>query len=246
MNVFVTGGSRGVGEGIVRGLVAAGHDVGFTWREREDCAAALLGDLRAAFPERRIVAWQLDVRDPAAVDRVADAMLDQLGGVDAVVCNAGITQDQLLVQMSDQAWRDVIDTNLTGSFFVARRFVSELVGQRAGRIVFISSIARSGVSGQANYAASKAGLAGLSATIAKEYGRRGVTSNVLVLGVIDTGIARATLNGRFRKAAEELTPAGRFGTPEDVAAAVCFLLSDGAAFLTGQELGVNGGLEWGP
>lgn len=246
MVFFLTGGSRGVGAGLVRGLVLAGHDVAFTYRTGQPEAEALVAELQIAAPQVRCAAFALDVRDPAAVDRVGDAVLDAFESVDAVVCNAGVNQDDLAVRMSDEAWRQVIDTNLTGSFFVARKFLPEFLGARRGRFIFVSSIAQRGISGQANYAASKGGLVGLSAALAKEYGKRGITSNVLVLGVFDTGMASASLSPDYAEFTDRFTPAGRRGTPEDVVGSVLYLASDGASFVTGQEIGVNGGLEWGP
>ncbi len=246
MVFFVTGGSRGVGAGIVRALVGAGHAVAFTYNRSRAEAEALVAELAAASPAVRCEAFQLDVRVPADVEQVGDAVLERFGAVDVVVCNAGINRDGLAAYMRDDDWREVIDTNLSGSFYVARQFLPELLQRRRGRLIFISSIAQWGISGQVNYAASKGGLVGLSAALAKEYGRRGITSNVLVLGVMDTGMATASLSDDYASFVERFTPVGRRGTVDDVAGAVLFLASDAASFVTGQELGVNGGATWGP
>jgi len=242
--LFLTGGSRGIGAGVVRAAAAQGYDVAFTYREQSDAAHALMAEVRAASPSVRCTAYQLDVRDSAAVERVADRVLEEFDTVHVVVSNAAITHAGLAFSTADEAWRDVIETNLTGSFFVARQFLAPFLANGFGRFIFMSSIAARGMLGDAAYSASKAGLIGLSGTLAREYGRKGITSNALLLSFFETDMTRKELSQRSRDFYEEHCPTGRIGQVDEVAAAVLFLASDGASFVNGQEIGVTGGLDW--
>jgi len=242
--MFITGGSRGLGAGIVRAAAAGGYDVAFTYRERCDAAQALLRDVRDAVPEVRCAAYQLDVRDAAAVERVGDQVIEEFGTVHVVVANAAITHAGLVFSTSDEDWRDVIETNLTGSFFVARQFLPSFLANGFGRFIFMSSIASRGMTGDAAYSASKAGLIGLSGSLAKEYGRKGITSNALLLSFFETDMTRKELAQRSREFYEQHCPVGRIGHVDEVASAVLFLAGDGSAFVNGQEIGVTGGLDW--
>ncbi len=242
--MFVTGGSRGIGAGIVEEAIRAGYDVAFSYRTRKDAADAVLDRAQAIDPGRRCRAYCLDVRDSEAVERVGDQVLDDFEAVGVVVNNAAITNAGLAFSTSDEDWRNVLDTNLTGAFYVSRHFLGPMVAQRWGRLIFLSSIASGGMAGDAAYCASKAGLLGLSSALAKEYGRKGITSNSLLLSLFETDMTEAELSADKRKFYEEHCPVGRVGTVQDVAAAVLYLASDGAAFVNGQSLGVTGGLDW--
>jgi len=242
--MFVTGGSRGIGAGIVEGAIEKGWDVAFTYREREAAAQAVVAKARALRPEARCIPFQLDVRDSAAVERVGDAVVAAFGTVHAVVANAAVTRAGLAFATSDEDWRDVLETNLTGAFFVARQFLPELLANGWGRLIFVSSIAARGMAGDPAYCASKAGLLGLSAALAKEYGRKGITSNALLLSLFETEMSDAELAPQKRKFFEEHCPVGRVGQVGDVASAVLYLASPGASFVNGQEIGVTGGLDW--
>ena len=242
--MFITGGSRGLGAGIVRAAAAAGYDVAFTYRERCDAAQALLRQVRAAHPDTRCAAYQLDVRDSAAVERVGDQVIEQFDTVHVVVANAAVTHAGLVFSTSDEDWRDVIETNLTGSFFVARQFLPAFLANGFGRFIFMSSIASRGMTGDAAYSASKAGIIGLSGSLAKEYGRKGITSNALLMSFFETDMTRKELSQGSRAFYEQHSPVGRIGRVEEVAAAVLFLASAGSAFVNGQEIGVTGGLDW--
>lgn len=244
MVYFVTGGSRGLGAGIVRAAARAGHDVAFTWRQDREAADALVDEVSASGVRAR--AWQLDVRDARAVEQVADEVLDALGEVDAVVSNAGIRRDGMAMSMSDEDWASVLETNLYGAFYLCRAFLPTFLARRQGRFVFVSSVARHGISGQINYSASKAGLVGLSASLAKEYGRKGITSNVVVPGFFDTDMTRDGIGETIGEFVTRFSPSGRRGEVEELAHAVLFLTSPGASFVNGQALGVTGGLDWGP
>jgi len=246
MVFFVTGGSRGIGAAIVLDAIRTGHDVAFTYLHRHKQALEVVEQARRLRPEGTCRAYQLDVRDSAAVEKVGDQVLDEFETVHAVVANAGVNVNNLAVSMSDEEWRTVIDTNLTGAFYVCRQFLPTFLGTGFGRIILISSIGAYGVSGQANYAASKAGLLGLSAALAKEYGRKGITSNVVVAGFFDTDMTREGMSEANRSFWLKYCPVGRVGELGEVSKAVLFLASDGASFINGQTLGVTGGLDWAP
>jgi len=246
MVFFVTGGSRGIGAAIVLDAIRTGHDVAFTYLHRQEQALEVVEQARRLRPEGTCRAYQLDVRDSAAVEKVGDQVLDEFETVHAVVANAGVNLNNLAVSMSDEEWQTVIDTNLTGAFYVCRQFLPTFLGGGFGRIILISSIGAHGVSGQANYAASKAGLLGLSAALAKEYGRKGITSNVVVAGFFDTDMTREGMSEANRSFWLKYCPVGRVGELGEVSKAVLFLASDAASFINGQTLGVTGGLDWAP
>ena len=242
--LFVSGGSRGIGAGIVFAAAEAGYDVAFTYRERLDAAEQVIAKAAQRAPQVRVRAYALDVGDSAAVDRVGDAIEDELGEVDVVVSNAAVTHAALAVSLGDDEWANVIRTNLTGAFYVCRRFLSGMVARRRGRLIFISSIAARGMAGDVAYCASKAGLLGLSTAMSKEYGRRGITSNALLLSMFETDMSERELSADKRDFYARHCPVGRVGKISEVAAAVLYLASDAAAFVNGQELGVTGGLDW--
>ncbi|MFZ2515083.1 MAG: 3-oxoacyl-ACP reductase FabG [Candidatus Lutibacillus vidarii] len=230
--VLVTGGNRGIGLAIARSFAEAGHHVAVTTRS-------------GAAPEG-LAAVTCEVTDTASVDAAFTAAEQALGGpVEVLVANAGITRDQLLMRMSDAEFDEVLDTNLAGAFRCARRASKGMIRLRYGRIIFVSSVVGLyGSPGQANYAASKAGLVGLARSISRELGGRGITANVIAPGFIDTDMT-AELPDERRAAYLAAIPAGRFAAPEEVAAAVRFLASDEAGYVTGAVLPVDGGLGMG-
>ena len=246
MIFFVSGGSRGIGSAIVLAAAAAGHDVSFTYANDEQAAHEVLGKARSLRPDGKFRTDRLDVRQSCEVETVCDRVLEDFEKVDVVIANAGINKNNLAVSMSDEEWNDVIDTNLSGAFFVCRYFLPTFLAHRFGRFIFISSLGANGVSGQANYAASKAGLLGLSATLAKEYGRKGITSNVISPGAFETDMTQDGMPAASREFWMRFCPAGRFGELSEVADMVLFLASPAAAFINGQDIGINGGLEWAP
>lgn len=231
-NVLVTGGNRGIGLAIARAFAEAGDDVVITNRS---------GDA----PEG-LRAVKCEVTDSASVDAAFTEAEELLGGpVEVLIANAGITRDTLLMRMSDEEFDSVIDTNLAGAFRCARRASKGMIRLRRGRIVFISSVVGLyGSPGQTNYAASKAGLVGLARSISRELGGRGITANVVAPGFIETDMT-AELPEDRKKAYLATIPAGRFATPAEVAAAVRFVASDDAAYITGAVIPVDGGLGMG-
>jgi NAD(P)-dependent dehydrogenase (short-subunit alcohol dehydrogenase family) len=244
--MFVTGGSRGIGAALVVVAARRGWDVAFSYRRAEDEAHRVAEAAAAARPDGTYGCFALDVRDATAVDAVADRVLDHLGGVDAIVCNAGITHNDLAYAMTDETWSDVLETNLGGSFRVSRAFLPELVAQRSGSIVMMSSVVAEGASGQAAYAASKAGLHGLASTLAKEYGPKGVRANVVVPGYFETDMTRQEMTGQLREFATSYCPQRRMGELDEVCNAVLFLAGADSGFVNGTTLRVTGGLDWAP
>jgi NAD(P)-dependent dehydrogenase (short-subunit alcohol dehydrogenase family) len=246
MIFFVTGGSRGLGEAIVMEAVREGHAVGFTYLTNAQRAAEVCARASEARPGARCIPYQLDVRSSAAVETVGDAFIEDFGSVDVVVANAGINKNNLVLSMSDEEWDDVLRTNLTGAFYVCRQFMPTMLANRFGRVILMSSIGHNGVTGQANYCASKAGLHGLCSSMAKEYGRKGITTNVVVPGPFETDMTRGGLSASNRAFWSQYCPIGRMGELPEIAYAVMFLASERASFINGQTIPVTGGLEWAP
>jgi 3-oxoacyl-[acyl-carrier protein] reductase len=235
---IVTGASRGIGRGIARMLAARGAHVVAT--ARGENARAVAEEIRAAGGSAEAVA--LEMTEAGAAERLVADVVGRHGRIDILVNNAGVTRDQLLLRMKRDDWDAVIATNLTGTFSLTQAALKPMVRQRAGRIVCISSVVgQSGNAGQANYAASKAGIVGFAKAVALEVASRGITVNVVAPGMIDTDMTRAITENAREEWASKI-PLRRFGTPDDIAAAVCFLASDEAAYITGHVLAVNGGL----
>jgi 3-oxoacyl-[acyl-carrier protein] reductase len=233
--VLVTGGNRGIGLACAKAFAADGHRVAVTCR----------GDAPAELIEAGVLAVKCDVTDTGSVDAAFGEVESALGPVEVLVSNAGITRDMLVLRMSEEDFTSVLDANLTGGFRVAKRAVKSMMKARFGRIVFVSSIVgQGGQAGQANYAASKAGLTGLARSLAKEYASRGITVNVVAPGPIATDMLDA-LSDTQRDAMVAAVPVGRLGSPDDVAAAIGFLASDGAGYVTGIVLPVDGGMSMG-
>lgn len=235
---IVTGASRGIGRAVALTLARAGAVVVAAARgtNAEDTARVITEQ------GGRATALPLEVTDPGSVHALVDATLERFGRIDVLVNNAGIARDQLLLRMKREDWEAVLATNLTGAFACTQAVVRPMVRQRSGRIICISSVVgQMGNAGQANYAASKAGLIGFAKALAKELASRNITVNVVAPGLIETDMTRAITDQARGDWASQI-PLGRLGAPEDVAAAVCFLASDAAAYITGQVVGVNGGM----
>jgi 3-oxoacyl-[acyl-carrier protein] reductase len=230
-SVLVTGGNRGIGLAIARAFADAGDKVAVTYRSGE--------------PPDGLLGVVCDVTDPAAVDAAFAEAEAAHGPVDVVVANAGITRDTLILRMSEEDFAAVVETNLAGSFRVAKRAAKSMLRKRYGRMVFISSVVGLlGSPGQANYAASKAALVGLARSLARELGSRGITANVVAPGFVESDMTAALAEERRAEILGSV-PLGRYASPEEVAAVVRFLASDEAAYITGAVIPVDGGLGMG-
>jgi len=236
--VLVTGGTRGIGLACARWFLAHGDRVAVTSRSG-------LVESEVDPGPGQLMALTCDVTEPDQVNAAFTAIEEAWGPVEVVVANAGITRDTLVLRMSEDAWSDVIDTNLSGAFRVTKRALSKMIRLHRGRVILVSSVgAFIGSAGQANYAASKAGLVGMARSMAQEVASRSITVNVVAPGLVETNMLAALGEQRMTEF-ETQVPLGRVARPEEIAEAVGFLASDGAAYITGVVLPVDGGLAMG-
>jgi 3-oxoacyl-[acyl-carrier protein] reductase len=239
-SAVVTGGSRGIGRAIAIRLATQGADVCFSYKGNAAAAEEAAAAIRAL--GRKALAVQADVARPEAAEALIKAAMAELGKVDILVNNAGITRDDLIMRMSVDAWREVLETNLFGAFYATKAVTRPMLKARSGRIINITSVSgQAGQMGQANYSSAKAGLIGLTKATARELASRGITVNAVAPGFVLTELTQ-DLPQELMSQITERTPLGRFGTPEEIASAVAFLASDEAAYITGQVLAVDGGL----
>lgn len=245
MKIFITGGSRGIGANIVKTALKNGHEVAFTYNNPKTDVEKLLSEFTTIHSNCVCKAYQLDVRDSVQVTEVGDQVIDDFGTIDVVVNNAGINHNSLAFNMSDEEWNSVLETNLTGAFYIMRQFLPIFLSNKKGRFISMSSIAHRGLSGQVNYSASKAGLIGLSTAIAKEYGSKGITSNVIAPGFFETDMTDDTMSDGLKEFWIQHCPAKRMGKLEELSDLVLFLSSNKASFINGQTIYITGGLDWG-
>lgn len=236
---LVTGASRGIGRACALSLSAAGHHVVLAARQMDKLEAAA-AEIREKGGQSTVIS--LDLGSAENIRESMKALLAEVGRVDILVNNAGITKDMLAMRMKQEDWEEVLRVNLTGSFLVTQAAMQGMIKERWGRIINISSVVgQMGNAGQANYVASKAGMIGLTKTLAQELAGRNITVNAVAPGFIETDMT-AVLNEQLKEKMLSLIPAKRFGSAEDVAGVVTFLASDAAAYVTGQVIGVNGGM----
>lgn len=238
--ILVTGGSRGIGRGICRAFAGSGNRIYFNYASAAEAAAETERLVAAA--GGKATGMQVNVASEKEVGEFAGRALDETGRIDVLINNAGITRDGLIARMKESDWDDVVNINLKGTFNCIKAVSKTMIKQRSGRIINVSSVvAASGNPGQANYVASKAGIIGLTKAVAKELAPRGITANAVAPGYIATEMT-TSLSEKARELMISQIPLGRVGTPEDIAAAVVFLASEQAAYITGQVIHVNGGM----
>ncbi len=238
--VLVTGSSRGLGRAMAERFGREGYKVAVHYVSSAGPADEVVKGIEAAGGEA--AAFGADVADPAACQELVKGVVERFGRLDVLVNNAGITRDGLVLRMKDDDWKAVIDTNLSSAFYLSKAALRGMLRAGFGRVVNLSSVvALRGNAGQANYIASKAGLIGLTKALATEYAGKGVTVNAVAPGFIESDMT-AALSDELQKAYLQQIPAGRFGAPEDIAAVVAFLASEGAAYVNGQTLAVDGGM----
>jgi 3-oxoacyl-[acyl-carrier protein] reductase len=237
---LVTGGSRGIGRAIVTRFATQGADVAFTYKGNAAAAAETVAVVVGL--GRRGLAVQGDAREPTAADGVVKGVLEAFGKIDILVNNAGVTRDDLIMRMTEEAWREVLETNLFGAFWMTKAVTRPMLKARSGRIINITSVSgQAGQTGQANYSAAKAGLIGLTKASARELASRSITVNAVAPGFVLTELTQDLPEALMAEITAR-TPLGRFGTTEEIANTVAFLASDEAGYITGQVLAVDGGL----
>lgn len=246
MKVFISGGARGIGKTLVKYFLQKSWDVGFTYFSSEDEAKALTQQLREEYPTLQVMSYKCDISQPQQVDDVSSIALSDFENFDALVCNAGVVGNSLALQMSNETWQRVIDTNLNGSFYLCRAFLESFLIQRSGSIVLISSVLANGSAGQAAYAASKAGLIGLGKTLAKEYGHKNIRCNIVSPGYVTTDMTTRDSSSHVIDFWNEYNPMHRPAHTEEISPLVGFLCSSESSYINGSVINVDGGMDWLP
>lgn len=240
--VLITGGSRGIGAASVLAFAKAGYRVAFTWHSSDDAARRVVETVQQTVPGSTVLAIRADVADSAQVRDAVAQTARELGGPQVLVCNAGIAQQKLFTDLTDEDWRRMMSVDLDGVFYACRAALPGMIREKYGRILCVSSMwGQTGGSCEVHYSAAKAGVIGLCRALAKEEGPSGITVNCVAPGVIDTDMM-ASFTEEDRAALAEETPVGRLGTAEEIARTLVFLASPDAGYITGQVIGQNGGL----
>lgn len=245
-NAFVTGGSRGIGRGIVLDFVKKGWGVAFTYNSQSTMAEETIALAKELDSQIQVKAYSMSLLDAQEIEQTCEKVIEDFSEIDAVVNNAAMLKDNAAALMSNEEWNDVIMADLTAPFIINRSFLMHFLSKRRGRFIQISSLSAGGSSGQINYAAAKAGLVGLTRTLAKEYGKKGITANIVTVGYVPTGMTEDNMTHFLQDYWVKNCPARRVGTPEEVAAAVTFFASDEAKFISGENLHVSAGLTYAP
>lgn len=241
-NVFLTGGSRGIGAAAVLAFAQAGYNVAFTCHSHPQAAARVLAAASAAAPQGRFLMLAADTADSAAINEAVAQAEAELGGLDVLVCNAGIAQQKLFTDLTDEDWHRMMGVDLDGAFYACRAVLPGMIRRKYGRILLVSSMwGQTGGSCEVHYSAAKAGLIGLCKALAKEEGPSGITVNCVAPGVIDTDMM-AAFSDEDRAVLAEDTPVGRLGTAREIARTLVFLADEASGYITGQVIGQNGGL----
>ncbi|MCK5218028.1 SDR family oxidoreductase [bacterium] len=246
MNVIITGGSRGIGRAMVLKMAAAGHGCAFTYVSNENAAKETLELAREVNPEVKIKYYPMELKAPDKVEKTIETIIGDFEDITAVINNAAMVRNNAAAMMSNEEWDEVIATNLSGPFYVIRSLLMHFLSNRKGKIINISSLAQAGCSGQINYATSKSGLIGMTQTLAKEYGAKGVTANVVTVGYVPTDMTKNHLAESLHKFWLQHCPMKKAGSAEDIANLVNFLISEEANFINGEVIRVSGGLTYAP
>jgi len=246
MNVFVTGGSRGIGRAIVLKMVREGAGCAFTYASNRSAAEETVKMAAAVDPAVKVLSYPMELRKPDEIEKTVERAIADFGDIRAVVNNAALVRNNAAALMSNEEWDDVIAADLSGPFYVIRSFLMHFISNRSGRIVNISSLAQDGCSGQANYSAAKSGLIGLTKTLAKEYGAKGIASNAVTVGYVETDMTRDHLAAQLHEFWLKHCPMKRIGSVDDIAGLVHFLCTDQAGFINGEVIRVSGGLTYAP
>ena len=242
MNLFITGGSRGIGRAVVLKLVSKKCGCAFTYVNNKKAADEIIKMANDIDPKVKVQSYQMDSKDPDEVEKVVEQVINDFENIDGVVNNAAVVRNNAAVMMSNEEWNEVIAANLSGPFYVIRSLLMHFISNKSGRIINISFLAEDGCSEQANYSASKAGLAGLTKTIAKEYGAKGITSNVVTVRYVQTDMTDDNLAEDLHKSRLQHCPLKKISSAEDVANLVYFLASSEAGFINGEVIRVSGAL----
>jgi 3-oxoacyl-[acyl-carrier protein] reductase len=246
MNAIVTGGSRGIGREIVLKYISENWGVAFTYAANEEAAKETIDLAKKINPSAEIKAYKLDQKNPALAEETVEKIIEDFNEISVLVNNAAIVKNNAVAFMSDEEWDDVIKTNLSGPFYLIRSIIMHFLSNKFGRIVNISSLAQDGASGQANYAASKAGLIGLTKTLAREYGAKNITTNIVTVGYVETDMTSQHMAEKLSKIWLEYCPMKRVGEGSEIASAVFYITSKEAGFINGEILRVAGGLTYVP